>query len=371
MWFEPEYEEKMYEYGDFRVATLDSESPASKLVVAKTIKLRVPSERLARELKVWAGLQHPHVLPVVGYHLEKSYTRAVLISDYIVRGNLWEYVEREKPSWDLRLRIVRDLADGLTYLHQLDPPFPHGKLKPGNVLINAERRGMLTDFSLSKALEDVPEEGLKGAPRYYSPGLIKETETHYALPSDVWALGCLLLEVLAERTPYAEKKAQVQILRALVNDELPAEIESLSLLTSDLKLLLAKCWAIQPAERPSASDCLRILNLEVHTSSSPDHAEGGVHETLASFKAASSTDEDATLGKGIQSRYSFMTLENMLKKYQTRYTITEKTLNEKENTDWVTTITVNGIDYTSGPTNTKLDAKEAAAEKALRALGWV
>ncbi|KAG8917498.1 hypothetical protein FRC01_002406 [Tulasnella sp. 417] len=128
--FEPEYEDKMYEYGGICVATLDPHSPASKLVVAKTISLRTPSE--------------------------------------------------ERPG-----------------------------IVVGNVLIDAERRVMLADFSPSKALEDVPQEGLKGTARYYSPGFIKGTETKYALPSDVWAFSCLLLEVLADRIPYAEKKTQV------------------------------------------------------------------------------------------------------------------------------------------------------------------
>lgn len=60
---------------------------------------------------------------------------------------------------------------------------------------------MLADFGLSKSLEDGPSglttsKGLKGTLRYYSPELLKEQEdVSYDLPSDIWAWGCLAVEV--------------------------------------------------------------------------------------------------------------------------------------------------------------------------------
>ncbi|KAG9026774.1 hypothetical protein FS837_004512 [Tulasnella sp. UAMH 9824] len=284
--FDAGYEEKRGGYGDVRVATLDSESPASKLVAAKTIRLRARHKephrlafRLARELKVWAGLQHPHVLSLLGYYLDKDYKLAVLISDYITHGDLMEYLEQEKPSLDLRLHIVRDLTDGLVYLHQQKPSIRHGDLKPKNVLINAERRAVLADFGLSRALEEAPtglttSEGFKGTLRYCSPELIKETDKVHSLASDIWAWACLVLEVLADRIPYAERKAEHQVIYALVNEELPAELGSLPIPIASLKPLLGKCWALQPSERPSSSYCLRILSSEVYALSTPVQIEG-------------------------------------------------------------------------------------------------
>ncbi|KAG9027701.1 hypothetical protein FS837_004190, partial [Tulasnella sp. UAMH 9824] len=283
--FEEEYEEKRGGYSDVRVATLDPEGLAPRLVVAKTIRLRALHKephrlafRLARELKVWARLKHPHVLPLLGYYLEKDYKLAVLISGYMAYGDLTEYIEQEKPSWDSLLHIVRDSTDGLAYLHRQKPAILHGDLKKGNVLINTERRALLADFGLSKILEEAPSglttsKGLKGTLRYFSPEIIKEMDTGHPLASDIWAWACLVLEVLTDTIPYAEKKAEHLVMLALVNDELPADIESLPIPIPDLKFLLAKCWAIQPSERPSASFCLRILNSEASTSSTPDHVE--------------------------------------------------------------------------------------------------
>ncbi|KAG8911732.1 hypothetical protein FRC00_005925 [Tulasnella sp. 408] len=286
--FEEEYEEKRGGYSDVRVATLDSESLAPKLVAAKTIRLRALHKeprrlalRLARELKVWARLEHPHILPLLGYYLEKDCKLAVLVSEYMICGDLNEYIEQEKPSWDLLLRIVRDATDGLAYLHQQKPAILHGDIKKGNVLINVDRRALLADFGLSKVLEEAPSglttsQGLKGTLRYFSPEILKGMDTGHPLARDIWAWACLVLEVLTDTIPYAEKKPEHLVVLALVNDELPADVESLSILHPDLKVLLARCWAIQPSERPSASFCLSVLNSELSTSPTPDHVEGVV-----------------------------------------------------------------------------------------------
>ncbi|KIO30968.1 hypothetical protein M407DRAFT_68727, partial [Tulasnella calospora MUT 4182] len=155
--------------------------------------------RLARELKIWAGFRHPHVLPLMGYYLDKDYKIAVLISQYMIHGDLKGYINEQKPSWGARLHLMRDVTDGLAYLHQQSPPVLHGDLKMKNVLVSAARRGILADFGLSKALEEGPSglttsDGLKGTLRYYSPELIRDANTNRFLSSDIWAWGCLALE---------------------------------------------------------------------------------------------------------------------------------------------------------------------------------
>lgn len=178
---ETSYEEKRGGFGDVQVSTLDADTPTPKLVVAKTIRLRARTQqpqrvafRLARELKVWARLQHPHILPLLGFYLGEGFETAVLISDYMPYGDLKDFIEQHAPPWRLRLELVRDLTDGLTYLHGQNPPIRHGDLKTGNVVINAEKRAMLADFGLSEVLMEGPtglttSETFKGTLRYCSP----------------------------------------------------------------------------------------------------------------------------------------------------------------------------------------------------------
>ncbi|KIO31637.1 hypothetical protein M407DRAFT_67694, partial [Tulasnella calospora MUT 4182] len=232
--------------------------------------------RLARELRVWARLQHPHVLPLLGYYLDENLKIAVLISDYQTHGDLRDYIEQENPSWAMRLQLIRDTTDGLAYLHGENPPIRHGDLKTGNILINAKRQAMLADFGLSKSLEDGPtglstSDGLKGTLRYYSPELMDDQEgTGRYLTSDIWAWACLALEVLTDRIPYAGKNTEHAIIVAIVMGEPPSETDCLPIPILDLRLLLAKCWSREPDERPSAGYCLRILNSALSASQTDD-----------------------------------------------------------------------------------------------------
>ncbi|KAG8977551.1 hypothetical protein FRC05_001409 [Tulasnella sp. 425] len=73
-------------------------------------------------------------------------------------------------------------------------------------------------------------------------------------------MGMVPFQALTDKLPYATKTTEHAIIVALLESEIPAEIESLLIPVPDLKLLLAKCWAITPIERPSAAYCLRILN---------------------------------------------------------------------------------------------------------------
>ncbi|KAG8970623.1 hypothetical protein FRC05_000559 [Tulasnella sp. 425] len=106
-------------------------------------------------------------------------------------------------------------------------------------------------------------EGLKGTLRYYSPELIRDSDACHSLPSDIWAWACLALEVLADMIPYAEKKSEHSIILALMNNEPPSDTISLPIPVPAVKHLLARCWTVQPNERPSVDHCLSIIAAEL------------------------------------------------------------------------------------------------------------
>ncbi|KAG8896849.1 kinase-regulated stress-responsive transcription factor skn7, partial [Tulasnella sp. 408] len=171
--------------------------------------------RLARELKVWAGLQHPHILPLHGFYLASDYKSAVLISEYMGCGNLHDHIEIRKPPFDERLRLVRDLTDGLVYLHSQHAPIRHGDLKP-------------------------------------------ETGTE-SLSNDMWSWGCLVSEALTGTIPFAEIRSDPRLVLALSTGTSPYTAGNLSPCPQQLGYLLAKCWSHQPEERPTAVVCLDVV----------------------------------------------------------------------------------------------------------------
>ncbi|KAG9035205.1 hypothetical protein FS837_001999, partial [Tulasnella sp. UAMH 9824] len=70
---------------------------------------------------------------------------------------------------------------------------------------------------------------------------------------------------MTERMAYAEKRTEFSIILALMSNELPINVEPLQIPAPAVKQLLPKCWAKVPEERPSAEDCLRILDAELST----------------------------------------------------------------------------------------------------------
>ncbi|KAG8926120.1 hypothetical protein FRC01_009320 [Tulasnella sp. 417] len=148
-------------------------------------------------MKVWADLKHPNIVPFVGFSLDEEV--AWLISSWASKGNAYDYLVKSKADFPTRLKLLLDAAEGLAYLHGRNPPVVHGDIKSANVLIAEEVRGMLGDFGLSRVLEADPtglttSRTIKGSMRYMSPELLDENVIH-TLQSDVWAFGCLALEV--------------------------------------------------------------------------------------------------------------------------------------------------------------------------------
>ncbi|KAG8899464.1 hypothetical protein FRC00_001397 [Tulasnella sp. 408] len=201
---EPRYGERRGGYCDLQVATLDSEIPsASKLVATKKLFLGFRSSeplrlavRLARELKVWAALRHPHVLPVLGFYLGNDYQTAMLISEYMTYGDLEGYIAKVKPSSFERLHL-------------------------GNVLVNPERRALLADFGLSKALDAGPSgfttgNDARGTVRFSGPEILLDGVEGQSLANDIWSWACLVLEVLTDKIPFADIRFEPQLIAALI-----------------------------------------------------------------------------------------------------------------------------------------------------------
>ncbi|KAG8974104.1 hypothetical protein FRC05_007852 [Tulasnella sp. 425] len=272
--YEPGYEGRRGGYCDLHVASLDPETPTAprKLVAVKKLLLGTRTSepirlafRLARELKVWAGLRHPHILPLTGFYLGNDYKTALLISEYMVYGDLKDYIAKMKPSREERLLLVRDLTHGLVYLHTQNPPVRHGDLKPGNVLVNSQCRALLADFGLSKALDAGPTGFTTGndarcTVRYSSPELLLQGTAGQSLRDDIWSWGCLVLEALTDKMPFADIETEPQLIFAIVQGRSPCDVNHLSLHAPQLRDLLLKCWSSQPNQRPAAVGCLHVVD---------------------------------------------------------------------------------------------------------------
>ncbi|KAG8974276.1 hypothetical protein FRC05_007700 [Tulasnella sp. 425] len=272
-------------YGEVLLATLDgwSQNPTSvavkelRTVGTRGVRKRV-ALRLARELKIWAKANHPHVLRLIGFYLSDNYEIAQLISPFMANGNVSQYLEKLQVGVLKRLDIIRDIALGMDYLHGCNPPICHGDLKPTNILMNDSLQAVLCDFGLASFVGEsgistglTTSRSIKGSMRYMSPELLSEEESKHTLESDVWAWGCTAFEIVTDCAPYNAAKGDGGILMAFMRKDPPGSTETLMSRLVDetsadaapvfqnLPDCLTKCWAFEAKQRPRMPSILHQL----------------------------------------------------------------------------------------------------------------
>ena len=160
--------------------------------------------RFQLEAQVGARLDHQHIVRV--YDFEEADGALYLVMAYCPGGSLKDRLDRARETRQLMpveeaVRIATDVAHGLAAIHALE--VVHRDLKPSNVLFDADGRAQVGDLGLAQvpgastrgSLRSVPAPDHPGTPEYMSPEQ-ETTKTRLRPPSDVYALGALLFEML-------------------------------------------------------------------------------------------------------------------------------------------------------------------------------
>ncbi|KAK3436339.1 hypothetical protein EUGRSUZ_C00943 [Eucalyptus grandis] len=106
------------------------------------------------EAELLMRIHHKNLASFIGYCDESN--KMVLIYEYLAKGNLKNYLsdsDSRSLSWESRLRIAIDAAQGLEYLHHgCKPPIVHRDVKTANILLSESMEAKIADFGLSKVL---------------------------------------------------------------------------------------------------------------------------------------------------------------------------------------------------------------------------
>ncbi|KAG9035271.1 hypothetical protein FRB95_011566 [Tulasnella sp. JGI-2019a] len=249
-------------FGVVRRAQLGGQTVAAKILRSDESKDMAVAKRLVREMKIWSGLRHSNILPLIGFYLSQTLDRAIIVCPLVLHGSLQDYVRRETPDDASRLRLARDALSGLIYLHGFVPPVVHGDIKAANALVYQDCRVVLADFGLATAASEAPSglttsRGLKGSIRWWSPELFGDGLRSTA--SDIWAWACLLLEVMKGRIPYSWILRDILIIRAGMDGILPEPKERLYG-PLDIWSVIGMCWEVGPETRAAGNTVLEELD---------------------------------------------------------------------------------------------------------------
>ncbi len=185
-------------------------------VLRPEVSAEIGAERFLREIKMAAGLTHPHILPV--YDSGEAGELLYYVMPNMEGHSLRERLERERqlPLEDA-LRITREVAAALDYAHRHQ--VIHRDIKPENILLH-EGSAMVADFGIGKALSgdgSITQTGVAiGTPAYMSPEQAGG-ESDVDGRSDLYSLGCVLYEMLSGEPPFTGPTAQAIIAKRFVS----------------------------------------------------------------------------------------------------------------------------------------------------------
>jgi len=226
-------------------------------------------QRLLREAKTAATLDHPNICAIYEVGQEDGYSFIVL--QYIEGETLAARLKRQLPDVREALAIAAQVADALNEAHARG--IIHRDIKPENIMLTPRRQVKVLDFGLAKVLrdpgilEDEAETGsmlsipgmLLGTVPYMSPEQVRGEELDGR--SDIFSFGTVLYELLSGRRPF-EAKSTAEVVSAILTAE-PPPINRSSLGHSGCgeEQLIRKCLEKEAALRYQAMGDL-ISDLE-------------------------------------------------------------------------------------------------------------
>ncbi|KAJ3868373.1 kinase-like domain-containing protein [Lentinula novae-zelandiae] len=237
-------------------------------------------KRLQAELLTWHQLCHRNLATLYG--IMQTSTSIGMVSAWCDNGTISSYLKK-KPTVD-RLKLVLQVASGVAYLHHFSPPVVHGDLKGGNILVDIHEQAVITDFGLSKVMEDLSnlsrssriESGrststsfFAGSTRWMAPELVLalvEDENHedeLTTASDVYAFASVCLEIVTGDLPYPHRKNDYSVTVDILRGVSPARGSDLSIALKRmfaLRSVLESCWDGQSFMRPNMEEVLVRLN---------------------------------------------------------------------------------------------------------------
>jgi len=176
----------------------------------------IGADRFLSEIKTTANLQHPHILPLFDSGVADSFLFYVM--PFIEGESLRDRLSREKqlPVADA-VRIAAEIAGALDYAHRHN--VVHRDIKPENILLH-DGRALVADFGIALAASKaggsrMTETGMSlGTPTYMSPEQAMG-EREITARSDVYALGCVLYEMLIGEPPFTGPTAQAIVAKVM------------------------------------------------------------------------------------------------------------------------------------------------------------
>ncbi|KAJ7353548.1 kinase-like domain-containing protein, partial [Mycena albidolilacea] len=206
-------------------------------------------------------LQHSFILPLIGIDRETFPSSLCMVSPWMENGTILKYLnDHGRANID---QLLSEISKGLEYLHSQN--LVHGDLRGANILITNEWSPCLADFGLASLTDPTAATTTShraGSIRWMAPELIDPSRFGRSFArtpaTDVYAFGCVCLELYTGRPPFANLSETAAMLRVIDGDR-PDQPSSEHEMSGMIWQYINKFWAQDPATRPTAQEVARDM----------------------------------------------------------------------------------------------------------------
>ena len=232
---------------------------ALKFLAAHLVSSEDDRKRFFREARAAAALSHPNICTV--YEIGEANGRTFISMAYLEGRELADEIAEGPMEVPRVLDLATQYADGLAEAHSKG--IVHRDIKPASLFVTSNGRGVVLDFGLARLASTdsrLTREGTTlGTVHYMSPEQTSGAEIDAS--TDVWALGCVLYEMLAGDSPFRGHYEQAIVYSILNEDPEPLGISS-----PEVEAVIRRCLVKDPGERYQNGEALHRALRELQPS---------------------------------------------------------------------------------------------------------
>ena len=246
--------------GSFGKAYLcEKESSDRKYVIKQIITEGMNQKEkndVYNEAKILGKLDHQNIIKFIEFFESPKPKPALnIVTEYADGGDLSEKIklQNNKPFNESEiLDYFTQICLALKHIHE--KKIIHRDLKSGNIFLMKSGLVKIGDFGISKGFERTMDKArtMVGTPYYLSPEILENKP--YDSKTDIWALGVLLYEMMTFKMPFNANSLPMLSVKIMKGNYTPPP----SIYTKDLREIVSKCLMLNPSDRPTIQEILRM-----------------------------------------------------------------------------------------------------------------
>lgn len=213
-------------------------------------------EALESEVSTLKHLDHLNIVQYLGFEVKENIYSLFL--EYVAGGSVGSLIRMYGRFDEPLIRsLTTQILEGLSYLHSRG--ILHRDMKADNVLLDQHGICKISDFGISKKSKDIYSNSdmtMRGTVFWMAPEMV-DTKQGYSAKVDIWALGCVVLEMFAGKRPWSNLEVVAAMFKiGKAKSAPPIPEDTLPLISLDGLKFLDACFEIDPELRPTAEELL-------------------------------------------------------------------------------------------------------------------